>query len=180
MKKRLLVMMVSLLLYGCTYPTLDKAIEKSIPYDVHDVVLIEEVGATSIVLYETNANKDNFPQIDEPVIALAIFKGSDQDGWKNVGPNGWTHNDSDSFTMYREFYYERDAQGEVTEYIPIYYGKLNNPNITQIITIDEDGHEKEAVLSEGSGGRYYVAFWDFMGLKGISKDGEIIDQMKWE
>jgi len=57
---------------------------------------------------------------------------------------------------------------------------LNNPNITQIITIDEDGHEKEAVLSEGSGGRYYVAFWDFMGLKGISKDGEIIDQMKWE
>src|SRR5690606_30285895 len=82
--KFVLYIVFLLLLSGCSsnsyYSTLEKAVSKSIPYKVSNILHIEEVPEGAIVFYIS-------PKEDHHVIGVTAFKKEDgKKGWKSVGP----------------------------------------------------------------------------------------------
>jgi hypothetical protein len=180
MKNVLLFIILLIMMTGCSYPTLNEAIKKDTPYKVNNVIHIENVGSISIVLYDTIPEQEEFPHLTEPVLGIAFFKGSDEDGWENVGPNGWDHQENTQFTIYHEFFSEYDNKGDLIVDVPVIFGEINNKEIESIETSGDSKNYKEAVVIDTEYGRYYLAIGHITSIKGLSKNGDVIEQVDWE
>lgn len=179
---RLLITSLLIIMSGCSYPTLNEAIKGDTPYKVNNVIHIEKVEGISIVLYDTLPERKEFPHLIEPVLGVSFFKGNDEDGWKNIGPNGWQHQENDQFTIYHDFFREYTHEGNLVIDIPVVFGEINNEDIKKIVTLEQGDRENymDAVIIKKDYGRYYLASGRVTSIKGLSKNGEIIEQGDWE
>nr|WP_263323448.1 hypothetical protein [Neobacillus sp. Marseille-Q6967] len=183
-KNRIILLVISFmfLLTGCKYSTLDEAIKKGIPYKVHEVVHIQKEKGVTAVLYTAIPDKKETPHITEPVLGVAFFKGNDEEGWENVGPNGWTHMEGEPFTMYQDFYREFDEDGNQTLELHVIFGEITNREVTRIQTLERGSEDqyKDAAVVDADSGRYYLTFGRTSGIRGLSEAGEVIHQNHWE
>jgi hypothetical protein len=182
MKKAITLLLICLciILSGCHYSTLNEAIQKDTSYKVNNVLHIEKLEDISLVLYDTLPNQEEFPYLTKPVLGVAFFEESDEDGWKNIGPNGWQHQEDDYFTTYSDFFKKYDNEGNLIADLHVVFGEINNQEITKIVTLEQGDQKKarDAVVIETDYARYYLATGQITNMKGLSKKGEIIHQIE--
>jgi len=180
MKKGIQLLFMSIILLGitaCSYPTMNEAI----PYKVNQIIHTEKMEDISIVLYDTIAEIEEFANQSKPVLGVAFLKGDSEDGWDNVGPNGWKHKENDQFTIYKEDFRDYDKEGNVKTNLSIIYGEIHNPVIKKIETLatGETDQYKEAMMIEKDKKRYYLAIGEKSSIKALSENGDIIYQEDW-
>jgi hypothetical protein len=173
----LIVIVLMLTLTGCKYPTLEKAIAETIPFEVQEVLYKKKSDGITIVLYSTKAEGKEVEHIKEPVLGVSFFEGNDEEGWKNDGPNGWEHAEGETYSIYRENYTKYDDKGNVLKDIYVVFGEINNENITAIEIADQDSEEykKAKIIKEGNK-RYYVGVGFQPKVKALNGNGEVIQQ----
>jgi hypothetical protein len=176
-KVLLIVIVLMLTLTGCKYPTLEKAIAETIPFEVQEVLYKKKSDGITIVLYSTKAEGEEVKHIKEPVLGVSFFEGNDEEGWKNDGPNGWEHAESETYSIYLENYTKYDDKGNVLKDIYVVFGEINNENITAIEIADQDSEEykKAKIIKEGKK-RYYVGVGYQPKVKALNGTGEVIPQ----
>lgn len=176
-KVLLIVIVLMLTLVGCKYPTLEKAIAETIPFEVQEVLYKKKSDGITIVLYSTKAEGEEVKHLKEPVLGVSFFEGNDEEGWKNDGPNGWEHAESETYSVYQENYTKYDDKGNVLKDIYVVFGEINNENITAIEIADQDTEEykKAKIIKEGKK-RYYVGVGYRPKVKALNGNGEEIPQ----
>jgi len=129
------------------YDNFQEAIEKGIPYKVNDIIHTEKYDNVTIVMYTTTPNKEEFPSNYE-ALALAFFEGSDEEGWENIGPNGWTHYENDNMTVYMESLRQYENKGNELHDFHVVFGEVNNPEIVEVETKtkEEKTFEKAEII----------------------------------
>lgn len=173
----LFVMVLMLTLAGCKYPTLEKAIAETIPFEVQDVLYKTKSDGMTIVLYSTKAEGEEVKHIKEPVLGVSFFEGNDEEGWKNDGPNGWEHAESETYSIYHENYTKYDDKGEILKDIYVVFGEIKNENIDSIEFANQDSEEyKKAKMIEKDGKRYYVGIGISPQVRALNSNGEVIPQ----
>jgi hypothetical protein len=172
-----IVMVLMLTLAGCKYPTLEKAIAETIPFKVQKVLYKTKSDGMTIVLYTTKAEGEEVADLKEPVLGVSFFKGNDEEGWKNDGPNGWEHAESEIYSIYHENYTKYDDKGDILKDIYVVFGEINNENITTIEIANQDSEEykKAKMIKEGSN-RYYVGVGYRPKVRALNSTGEVIQQ----
>lgn len=150
-------------------------------YSVKDVIRVQKIDDVTVVLYTTEVDREQFPHINNDIPAVAFFEGNDQKGWKNVGPNGWTHYENDNMTVYTEHFRDHHQQGYILREILIIYGEIHNDEIVTIETKTNDkGDYVESIIIPHQGKRYYF-HWEkgpihTVIVRGLSNDGVVIDE----
>lgn len=159
------------------YDTLEEALRKGVPYQIKDVIHTDKVNEMTIVMYITEPDKEEFPLANFNALAVAFFNGNNQEGWDHVGPNGWDHTENDNMTVYFEYHRDHDREGNLKNDIFVVYGEINNPIID---TVETRGHNEAnfntAKIINKNGKRYYYTTGRELIVRGLTKDGEIIDQ----
>ncbi|KGP90788.1 hypothetical protein N780_02985 [Pontibacillus chungwhensis BH030062] len=160
------------------YDSFQEAIEKGIPYEVNDLIHIENYDGVNIVMYTTDPDKDELPHADFEALALAFFKGSHQDGWEKLGVGGWTHYENDNMTVYREPLRVHDNKGNALHEFYVVFGEINNPEIAIIETKshDDESFEEAKIIRKNGVARYYIQIGQQPIVRGLSKDGDVIDR----
>ncbi|GGM43745.1 hypothetical protein GCM10011351_32160 [Paraliobacillus quinghaiensis] len=159
------------------YDDFQEAIEKGIPNKVNDIIHTEKYDNVTIVMYTTNPNKEELPLANYEASALAFFKGSDKEGWENIGHHGWTHYENDNMTVYREPLREYDNQGNELHEFYVVFGEVNNPEITRVETkTKEEKSFDEVEIISYQGTRYYFKIGNEMVVRGLSESGDVIDR----
>ncbi|MGF7050731.1 hypothetical protein J2T13_005281 [Paenibacillus sp. DS2015] len=187
--KRLLVIGVVLLVifgvykvYNSDYEfgkfdSFDEALEKGIPYSVDTVVYTEKVNGVTIVMYLIEPDKKELPFADYHALAVAFFEGNDDEGWENVGPNGWTHYENKNFTLYHENLYQHDNQGNKLRRIDVTYGEVNDADVVKVEVKDKsEEHYVEARIITSNNGRYYFSVSNGDSVRALGRNGHLIDQ----
>lgn len=180
MKKRIQLLLISIFILSitaCSYPTMNEAI----PYKVNQIIHTEKMKEISIVLYDTIAEIEEFTDQTKPVLGVAFLKGDQEDGWDNVGPNGWKHKENDQLTIYKEHFKDYDKKGNIIADISIIYGEIHNPEIKKIETlaIGETEHYNEAEIIEKDKKRYYLIIGEKSSIKALSANADILYQEDW-
>lgn len=172
-----IVIVLMLTLTGCKYPTLEKAIAETIPFKVQEVLYKTKSDGITIVLYTTKAEGEEVEHIKEPVLGVSFFEGNDEEGWKNDGPNGWEHAESETYSIYNENYTKFDDKGNVLKDIYVVFGEINNENITTIEIANQDSEEyiKAKLIKKGSK-RYYVGVGFRPKVRALNSNGEVVQQ----
>jgi hypothetical protein len=172
-----IVIVLMLTLAGCKYPTLEKAIAETIPFEVQEVLYKKKSDGITIVLYSTKAEGKEVEHIKEPVLGVSFFEGNDEEGWKNDGPNGWEHAEGETYSIYYENYTKYDDKGNTLKDIYVVFGEINDENITAIEIADKDTEEykKAKIIKEGNK-RYYVGVGFQPKVKALNGNGEVIQQ----
>lgn len=164
-----------LILGGCKYPTLEKAIAGTIPFEVEEVLHKTKSDGITIVLYTTNA--EDAGEQEEKVLGVSFFEGNDEDGWKNDGPNGWEHAESETYSVYHENYTKYDEKGNVLKDIYVVFGEIKNNDIDRIEFANQDSEEyKKAKMIEKDGKRYYVGIGFRPQVRALNGNEEVIPQ----
>ena len=164
-----------LILGGCKYPTLEKAIAGAIPFEVEEVLHKTKRDGITIVLYTTNA--EDAGEKEEKVLGVSFFEGNDEDGWKNDGPNGWEHAESETYSVYHENYTKYDEKGNVLKDIYVVFGEIKNNDIDRIEFANQDSEEyKKAKMIEKDGKRYYVGIGFRPQVRALNGNEEVIPQ----
>ncbi len=172
-----IVIMLVLTLTGCKYPTLEKAIAETIPFDVQEVLTKTKSNGVTIVLYTTKAEGEEVEQIKEPVLGVSFFEGNDEEGWRNDGPNGWEHAESETYSIYLENYTKYDDKGNILKDIYVVFGEINHENITAIEIANQDSEEyKQAKIIKKGSKRYYFGIGDRPKVRALNGNGEVIQQ----
>ncbi|MFP7299616.1 hypothetical protein [Neobacillus niacini] len=172
-----IVLVLMLTLAGCKYPTLEKAIAETIPFDVQEVLYKTKSDGITIVLYSTKAEGEDVKDIKDPVLGVSFFEGNDEEGWKNEGPNGWEHARSETYSIYHENYTKYDDKGKVLKDIYVVFGEVKNENITVIEIADQDSEEyKEAKIIKDGNKRYYAGVGFHPKVRALNGNGEVIPQ----
>ncbi|WHY01070.1 hypothetical protein [Neobacillus sp. DY30] len=172
-----ITIVLMLILTGCKYPTLEKAIAETIPFEVQDVLYKTKSNGITIVLYTTKAEGKEVEHIKEPVLGVSFFEGNDEKGWKNDGPNGWEHAESETYSIYHENYTKYDEKGNVLKDIYVVFGEINNENITTIEIAYQDTEDyKKAKMIKKDGKRYYVGLGFRPKVRALNSNGEVIPQ----
>ena len=170
-----IVIVLVLILGGCKYPTLEKAIAGAIPFEVEEVLYKTKSDGITIVLYTTNA--EDAGEKEEKVLGVAFFEGNDEDGWKNDGPNGWEHAESETYSVYHENYTKYDEKGNVLKDIYVAFGEIKNNDIDRIEFANQDSEEyKKAKMIEKDGKRYYVGIGFRPQVRALNGNEEVILQ----
>jgi hypothetical protein len=170
-----IVIVLMLILGGCKYPTLEKAIAGAIPFEVEEVLHKTKSDGITIVLYTTNA--EDAGEKEEKVLGVSFFEGNDEDGWKNDGPNGWEHEESETYSVYHENYTKYDEKGNVLKDIYVVFGEIKNNDIDRIEFANQNSEEyKKAKMIEQDGKRYYVGIGFRPQVKALNVNGEVIAQ----
>jgi hypothetical protein len=173
----IIAIVLMLILTGCKYPTLEKAIAETIPFKVQNVLYKTKSDGITIVLYTTKAEGKEVEHIKEPVLGVSFFEGNDEKGWKNDGPNGWEHAESETYSIYHENYTKYDDKGNVLKDIYVVFGEINNETITTIEIANQDTEDyKKAKLIEKDGKRYYVGIGFRPQVRALNSNGEVIPQ----
>lgn len=116
------------------YDSLEKALEKGIPFSVKEVVHIQKIDGVTVVMYTTEPDRQQIPNADYDALAVAFFEGDDQKGWKNIGPHGWEHYENDNMTVYVTPLRESERHGNTKYELYIVYGEIHNDEISKIET----------------------------------------------
>jgi hypothetical protein len=170
-----IVIVLMLILGGCKYPTLEKAIAGAIPFEVEEVLHKTKSDGITIVLYTTNA--EDAGEKEEKVLGVSFFEGNDEDGWKNDGPNGWEHEESETYSVYHENYTKYDEKGNVLKDIYVVFGEIKNNDIDRIEFANQDSEEyKKAKMIEKDGKRYYVGIGFRPQVRALNEKEEVIPQ----
>ncbi|MEH7010423.1 hypothetical protein V7087_06310 [Neobacillus niacini] len=166
-----------LTLTGCKYPTLEKAIAETIPFEVQEVLYKTKSDRMTIVLYTTKAEGEEVEHIKEPVLGVSFFEGNDEKGWENDGPNGWEYAESETYSTYHENYTKYDDKGKILKDIYVVFGEINNENIAAIEIADQDSEEyqKAKMIKKGSK-RYYFGLGFRPKVRALNDIGEVIQQ----
>jgi hypothetical protein len=173
----LIVIVLMFTLAGCKYPTLEKAIAETIPFEVQEVLYKKKSDGVTIVLYSTKAEGEEVKQIKDPVLGVSFFEGNDEEGWKNDGPNGWEHAQSETYSIYQENYTKYDDKGNVLKDIYVVFGEINNENITAIEIANQDTEDyKKAKMIKKDRKRYYVGIGISPQVRALNSNGEVIPQ----
>jgi hypothetical protein len=173
----LIVIVLMLTLAGCKYPTLEKAIAETIPFEVQEGLYKTKSEGITIVLYSTKAEGEEVKDIKEPVLGVSFFEGNNEEGWKNDGPNGWEHAESETYSIYNENYTKYDDKGNVLKDIYVVFGEINNENITAIEIANQDTEDyKKAKMIKKDGKRYYVGIGIRPQVRALNSNGEVIPQ----
>ncbi|RKL64710.1 hypothetical protein CR203_24820 [Salipaludibacillus neizhouensis] len=159
------------------YDNFQEAIEKGIPNKVNNIIHTEKYDGVTIVMYTTNPDKDEMPFADYEALAVAFFKGTDGEGWDNIGHHGWTHYENENMTVYIEPLRVYDNKGNSLHEFYVAYGEVNN---AEIVTV-ETRNKKEKTFEEAEiitkhGKRYYFQIGKELIVRGLSKKGEVIDR----
>ncbi|WP_142383756.1 hypothetical protein [Peribacillus deserti] len=93
------------------YDNLREAIQKGIPYPAIKLVHTEEYDGVTIVMYTAKPEEEELPFANYTPLAIAFFRGNDEEGWSNIGHNGWTHYENDNMHVYHEYLQEHDEKG---------------------------------------------------------------------
>ena len=166
-----------LTLAGCKYPTLEKAIAETIPFDVQEVLYKTKSDGITIVLYNTKAEGKEVEHIKEPVLGVSFFEGNDEDGWKNDGPNGWEHAESETYSIYNENYTKYDDNGDVLKDIYVVFGEIHNEEINNLEFANQDSEDyKNAKIIKKDGKRYYIGVGFRPHVRALNSNGEVIPQ----
>jgi hypothetical protein len=176
-KVLLIVIVLMVILGGCKYPTLEKAIAETIPFEVQEVLYKKKSDGITIVLYSTKAEGEEVKHLKEPVLGVSFFEGNDEEGWKNDGPNGWEHAESETYSIYHENYTKYDDKGNAVKDIYVVFGEINNENIAAIEIADKDTeeYEKAKIIKEGNK-RYYVGLGFRPQVRALNGNGEVVQQ----
>jgi hypothetical protein len=170
-----IVIVLMFILGGCKYPTLEKAIAGAIPFEVEEVLHKTKSDGITIVLYTTNA--EDAGEKEEKVLGVSFFEGNDEDGWKNDGPNGWEHEESETYSVYHENYTKYDEKGNVLKDIYVVFGEIKNNDIDRIEFANQDSEEyKKAKMIEKNGKRYYVGIGFRPQVRALNGNEEVIPQ----
>ncbi|MFX3673524.1 MAG: hypothetical protein ACE3JQ_03615 [Paenisporosarcina sp.] len=176
MKKLFLLLIFLFLLSGCKYDTLDQAFEKQADYEVKEVVANVEVENVVAILYLTEPNAEDFPNIHEDVVAIEFYKNDD--GWEKVVNGTWSHYENDNLILHSERYLETYANGKKDKITRITFGEINNEEITKI-EVSKDGEHfvpAEIVNNTHLPKRYFYQIGEYPIVRGLSKTGEVIDR----
>lgn len=166
------------ILTGCKYPTLEKAIAETIPFEVQEVLYKTKSDGMTIVFYTTKAEGKEVEHIKEPVLGVSFFEGNDEKGWKNDGPNGWEHAESETYSIYNENYTKYDEKGNVLKDIYVVFGEIINNDIDRIEIADQDSdHYNKAKIIKKDGKRYYIGIGIRPQVRALNSNGEVIPQM---
>ncbi|MEH7272386.1 hypothetical protein [Neobacillus vireti] len=172
-----IVIVLMLTLTGCKYPTLEKAIAETIPFEVQNVLYKTKSDGITIVLYSTKAEGKEVKHIKEPVLGVSFFEGNDNDGWKNSGPNGWEHAESITYSTYVENYTKYNDKGKVLKDIYVAFGEILNEDINRIEIADHESEDyKEAKVINKDGKRYYIGLGFRPQVRALNSNGEVIPQ----
>ncbi|MEQ6389307.1 hypothetical protein RZN22_08250 [Bacillaceae bacterium S4-13-58] len=162
------------------YDDFEEAIKIGIPYEVNQIIHTEKYDNVTVVMYTTLLDKEDLPRSDPSDwegLGVAFFTGNDEEGWKNIGHNGWRHSENKNMTVYFDSLHEDDYQGNKLHEFYLLYGKINNPDIAIIETKSkkEDSFEKTAIIEQGN--RYYfkVGKNKETVVRGLSKSGDVLD-----
>ncbi|MGJ9459890.1 hypothetical protein [Oceanobacillus sp. CF4.6] len=159
------------------YDDFQEAIEKGIPYEVNTIIHTEQYNGVTIVMYTTQPDKDELPFANYEALAVAFFKGNDDKGWENIGYHGWDHYENDNMTVYTESLREHDNKGNVLHEFYVVFGELNNAEIEKVETrTKQDKAFEEAEIIMKQGRRYYLQIGRETIVRGLSKNGEVIDR----
>ena len=159
------------------FESLEEAIEKGIPYEVNHIIHTERYDDVTIVMYTTNPDKKELPTANFEALALAFFKGSNQEGWENVGHHGWTHYENENLTVYIEPLRDHDHIGNTLHEFYVVFGEVNNAEIVKVETSSkEEENFKEAKMITTNGNRYYFQIGTEPIVRGLSKNGTVIDR----
>lgn len=128
-------------------------------------------------MYTTEPDKDKCPSANYDVLAVAFFKGSDEEGWVNIGHHGWTHYENENMTVYCEPLRDYDNSGKKLHEFYVVFGEVNNPKIVTVETKTKDGNSfKEAEMITKKGNRYYFQIGNEPIVRGLSENGEVINK----
>lgn len=183
----LIVVLSVVLIYWVVFPDFEigkyddfqEAIEKGIPYKVNDIIHTEQYDNVTIVMYTTDPYKEKFPYANYEALALAFFKGSDKEGWENIGHHGWKHYENDNMTVYMEPLRKSDNKGNKLHEFYVVFGEVNNPEIVEIETKtkeEESFEEAEIIQHQGKSKRYYFKIGRESIVRGLSESGDVIDR----
>jgi hypothetical protein len=159
------------------YDSFEEAIEKGIPYKNKHIIHTELHDHVTVVFYTAVPILDDTTPANYEVISVAFFEGSDQKGWENIGHNGWTHYDNKNMTVYYEHLIVSDDEGNLLHDFHVVFGEIHNNVIEKVETTTvEDKEFQQANIITVLGKRYYYQFGNNHIVRGISKDGEVIDK----
>lgn len=159
------------------YDSFEEVLEKGIPYKVKNVIHTQNVDGVTVVMYTTEPDRERFPFADFDALAVAFLKGNDEDGWENIGPNGWEHYEHDNMTVYTKGVHSYDRQENVRHEFYVVFGEINNSEITKIETKTKQEETFEpATIIMNEGKRYYFQVGPEDNVRGLSKDGKVIDR----
>lgn len=189
MKRKYVITVVALILISLSiwlinsdyefgkYDSFDEAIEKGIPYEVKEIITIRKYDGVRVVFYTTVPDKKDYPFANYDSLAVAFFEGNDKNGWKNIGQNGWEHYENDNLTSYSQGVYVEDDQENVKHDFRVLFGEINNPEIEKVQTKTEvaQGY-RDAKIVTHNGLRYYYQFGEDTIVRGLSTNGDVIDQ----
>ncbi|MET3193673.1 hypothetical protein [Bacillus sp. OAE603] len=159
------------------YDSFEEAIEKGIPYKNKHIIHTVLHDKVTVVFYTTVPILDDSSPANYEVISVAFFEGSNQKGWENIGHNGWTHYENHNMTVYDENLYVSNDEGKTLHDFYVVFGEINNNLIEKVETKTEEEQEfKQANMITDQGKRYYYQFGKNHIVRGLSKDGEVIDR----
>jgi hypothetical protein len=172
-----IVIVLMLTLTGCKYPSLEKAIAETIPFDVQEVLYKTKSDGITIVLYNTKAEGKEVEHIKEPVLGVSFFEGNNEDGWKNDGPNGWEHAESETYSIYQENHTKYDDKGNVVKDLYVVFGEIKNQDIDRIEIADQESEDfKKAKIIKKDGKRYYIGVGFRPQVRALNANSEVIPQ----
>ncbi|WP_088044697.1 hypothetical protein [Bacillus sp. EAC] len=159
------------------YENMQEAIQKEISSPIIEILYSKKYHGVTVVIYTTEPNKDELPDSNFDAIAVAFLQGSDQNGWKNIGPNGWTHYENNNMTFYTEGLHDYDEKGNVMHEFYLTFGEIKNSMIEKVQTCSTDSKTfEDATIFTHSGMRYYIYIGEASIVQGLSKDGKVIDR----
>jgi hypothetical protein len=155
------------------YDSFEEVLEKGIPYKVKDVIHIQNVDGVTVVMYTTEPNHE----ADYDALAVAFLEGNDEDGWENIGPNGWSHYDNDNITIYNESLRDYDEKGNLPREFYVVFGEINNSAIARVeMKNKQEEAFEEATIITHEGKRYYFHVGRETIVRALSENGQVIEQ----
>lgn len=170
------------------YDDFDEALAKGLTYDMNKLIYTTRHDGVTIVMYTTIPDPTEFQDVMEfqddmefqnemEALVVQFFEGNDEEGWELLGPRGWTHYENDNLTVYDTFLRDYDDSGNVKYAFDVTFGEVNNPKIDTVETKSHhDTMFTEATMIQKGLGRYYFQIGVGAIVRGISVNGEIVDQ----
>lgn len=166
-----LLMLVSLLT-ACTPQSLGEAIQTDIPFNIEKIIHTEKVEDGEIILYITEQKSES----EIEAMAVAFMKKDGKSGWENAGNNHWYHDDKPNMTVFVNTFYDYDKKGNLDNRIPVIFGKIKNNQIQSVQITEEKGRMDDAQIIHADGARYYMNIGDYLLVKGLNGQGEVVEE----
>jgi hypothetical protein len=162
---------------GCSYDTLDEAIEKGIPFDAKEVIHKEILSEVAIVLYTTEPKTEEWAYVNKRMLAVAFFEKDEGGSWRNVGPNSWDYYEDEAMNVYFQEYHDYDPQGKKIKDIEIVFGEIYTPKVRVIDAASEEQRNfNKLPIIKTESGRYFFYVGKKKIVRAIAKNGEIVSE----